>query len=325
MSELVNVGGGSELEALAGNGGPLPAARNPAVVYVARLAPGSRQTMMGALEKLARQASTGRLGAADLPWHALRYQHTQALRAWAADRHAPATANKLLSALRGALREAWRLGLIDSESYHRAADLAPVRGVTLPTGRGLSQQELGALFNVCCADQGPAGMRDAALLAIGYAGGLRVAELCALDRADYDRETGCLMVRAGKGRKDRTAYASNGARDALEAWLSIRGDVDGPLFNRINRGGRIEAGSRMYRSSVNARLRRRAQEAGVARFSPHDLRRSFISDALDSGADLATVQKLAGHANPATTARYDRRGEATKRRAAELLRVPFNR
>jgi site-specific recombinase XerD len=278
--------------------------------------------MRTALDTVSDLLSSGRADAETLPWAALRYQHTAAVRAALADTYAPSTVNKILSALRGVLREAWRLGQVSAEDYHRAADLPGVRGERLPPGRALSAGEIRALFQVCAADGTAAGARDAALLALLYGAGLRRSEVVALELDDYEPETGALTVRAGKGRKERMGYATDGARDALDEWLRRRGNEPGPLLCPVNKSGKLTLRP-MTDQAVLYILRKRSKDAGIQRFSPHDLRRTFISDLLDAGADIATVQRMAGHANVQTTARYDRRGEEAKRKAAELLHVPY--
>ena len=299
-----------------------PADRHPVAVYLKGLSsPGSRRVQGNALEVIARLVTGGAAGALVLDWSLLRYQHTQAIRAALAERYAPATANRMLAALKGALKEAWRLDTLPSDDYRRAVDLAPVRGETLPRGRALAAGELRSLF-ATCAQGGPLGVRDAALLSVCYGAGLRRSEAVALDLSDFDAETGTLTVRHGKGNKARVCYATNGGRRALEAWIALRGGDSGALFLPVNKGGKVGS-RRLVDNAVLKALDALAERAGVTRFSPHDLRRTFISDLLDLGADIATVQRLAGHADVTTTARYDRRGEATKKRAAEMLHVPY--
>lgn len=299
-----------------------PPRPNPALIYLSRLSPGSRRTMRGSLRRIVEILTYGEGAFADFPWDRLEYQHTAAVRAALTQQYAPATANKMLAALRGVLQEAWRLGFMPAEQYHRAVDLPRVKVSTLPRGRALAAGELRSLFRACSRDEGPIGRRDAATFAILYGAGLRRAEAVALDLADYDPDDGSITVREGKGRKDRIAYLEPSGCAAVEAWIRFRGDEDGPLLWPFRKGGKPEP-RRMTAAAIYGRLRTRAEEAGVERFSPHDLRRTFISDLLDAGADLSAVQQLAGHANMQTTARYDRRGESAKRAAAALLRVPY--
>jgi len=146
----------------------IPADRHPVATYLRSLGPGSRRTMGAALEVIADTLTTGRCDAMTLPWGGLRYQHTNAVRATLAERYSAATANKMLSALRGVLREAWRLGYIPPDDYSRAIDLKPIKGSTLPRGRCLDAGEINALFATCCADESPAGYRDATMLSLLY-------------------------------------------------------------------------------------------------------------------------------------------------------------
>lgn len=291
---------------------------NPAAVYISSLSPGSRRTMRGALNKIAHIAAGDGIDALSFPWHQLRYEHTAAIRAELASHYAHTTTNKKLSALRGVLRAAWRLGLMTADEYQTAAAVRNVTGHTLPAGRMLIRDELAALLTSC--DKTTNGRRDRAILTVLYICGLRRAEVVNLDLSDYDVAVASFTVR-GKRNKQRSVPLADAAKPALEGWLKVRGVNPGPLFLSVgnrNRGGRLST------QAIYQIVQLRANLAGITAVSPHDMRRTFVSTLLDAeGVDIVTVQKLAGHSNIQTTARYDRRGEQAKRSAVEQLQLPI--
>jgi hypothetical protein len=91
-----------------------------------------------------------------LPWHLLDYAHTSAIRAKLAERFAPATANRMLAAMRGVLKAAFKLGLVDSDRMTRGCSVEPVRGSRVLKGRALSAGELRTLFESCDPRKGAA-------------------------------------------------------------------------------------------------------------------------------------------------------------------------
>ena len=277
--------------------------------------------MRGALRTIAT-ILTGDPDDLRVPWHLVDYAHATLVRTQLAAKLSPATANRMLAALKGTLKCAFKLGLISADHYTRASMIEPVRGSRVIKGRSLSAGELRSLFDVCDPST-PGGSRDAGLLGLLYGAGLRRAEVVALDLDSFDPKTGALTIR-GKGNRERKGWLTNGSLEALEAWLAFRGDDPGPLFFPVRKGGMIVR-RRMSDGAVAELVHRLALKAKVPFFSPHDCRRSWVGDMLDAGADLPTVQALAGHSSPATTSRYDRRPDRARRRAAELLHVPFTR
>jgi len=294
---------------------------NPVDVYLNRLGPGSRQGMSQALDAIARFLSGGKVDAKALDWGLIRYHHTSAVRGWLVKTYAPATAKRMIAALRGVLTESWRLELMSHDDYARATDIAPVRGETEPRGRALTTEELLRLFQTCSADYSPAGIRDGAILAVLYGLGLRRSELITLDIANYDPEHGTLAIH-GKGNKPRLGYVLEQVKVLMESWIAVRGESDGPIFVPVTKGGNLNY-HRLTPQAVALIVKKRAAEAEVEEFSCHDLRRSFITHLLEAGADLSIVQQLAGHRQVTTTTLYDKRGEAAKVKAAGMLKLPI--
>jgi integrase len=122
-------------------------------------------------------------------------------------------------------------------------------------------------------------------------------------------------------------YLAPEAKPWLKEWLALRSGVSktGPLFCRIRRGGHLHPQAHMSGGSIFRILeerREQVEDMEMEHFSPHDLRRTLCSELLEV-EDISTVQQIAGHSTPATTVKYDRRGEKAKKRAAN--RVGFRK
>ena len=149
----------------------------------------------------------------------------------------------------------------------------------------------------------PVGLRDAVVLELLYASGIRVSELVGLDVDDLDRGRRVLRV-LGKGRKERTVPYGLPADTALDAWLTrgrpaLAVASSGPALLLGVRGGRLDA--REARRIVHTAV---AGTAGAPDIGPHGLRHSAATHVLEGGADLRSVQELLGHASLATTQIY---------------------
>lgn len=300
---------------------------DPAAVYLATLSQGSRRTMRAALNKVARLLGLDRVERdgrevtyRHCRWAHLRRDHFVAVRSHLMAHYAPATVNKHLSAVRGALRAAHRLGQMDSKDYHRALTVESVNAEPEPAGRLLSTGEVNALLRGCIDDPGPAGARDAAMIALWAVAGPRRTEIVNLDLQDY-KKSGAVRIRTGRAQAGRTVYVANEAKQAMDDWLKVRGRAPGPLFVPIHHTGKLRI-ARMTPQAAYTILRKRSEQAGIGHVSPHDLRRTALSNLIDR-TDLGTAQQIAGHADPKTTARYDCRGERAKREAAAAMTLVY--
>ena len=278
--------------------------------------------------------------AARLPWHRLRIDTVLWLRSRASTRDGaaahvanPASVNGMLHALRGIAREAFKLGLMDGDDYQRIRLVPLIRYRRLEAGRSVRPGEISHLVQVLLEDGSPAAVRDTAMLAVLYAGGLRRAELAGLTVANlHEDENGPHLRVVGKGNRERKVFIEPGARAALADWLALRGDRPGALFSRVSKAGRLALPAdpdlpvpHVSSQAVYDVVRKRARAAGLdVAVSPHDFRRTLLTHLLQRGRDVFTVQAIAGHADPSTTQRYDRRGDEHVREAAHEVHFPYS-
>lgn len=148
-------------------------------------------------------------------------------------------------------------------------------------------------------------LRDRAILELFFSTGLRVSELCALDRDSVDLKRDEFTVR-GKGEKVRVVFLSPAAKVVIKDYLDKRGDVHEALFVAIKTKIRPkEEAGRLTSRQIERLIKYYAAKAGITKkVTPHTLRHSFATDLLRNGADIRSVQMMLGHSNISTTQVY---------------------
>lgn len=238
----------------------------------------------------------------------------QSLRLWLSDLMetgaASSTIQRRVAAARGFFAWATEQSLIGEDPAARLR--SPKRTRRLPVVPARNHVDDSIRATEARAEEGPLAVRDVAILEILYGGGIRVAELCSLDRRDIDEERGTLRV-VGKGDRQRSVPLGLPARNALAAWWAVRPELAAP-----ESGDAVFVGARGAR--IDPRVVRRvvheATRAGGSEVGPHGLRHAMATHLLEGGADLRSVQEILGHASVATTQVYTHV-------SAERLRAAF--
>ena len=270
--------------------GPV-AVTNPARAYLAGLAESGRRGMTTALSQAADVLTQGAGSIDTTPWQRLTPDHVMAIKRQMIDNDAaPATINRMVSALRGVARSAWRAGLISADQQARIADVPLSKVRRIPAGRHVAVDEIAALFGVCDLDT-PAGARDAAMLALLYGAGLRRSELVSLDLGDYDAAGGAIAV-TGKGGHQRHVYATNGGTAILGERVSGLGvrRLTVATRPRWRRAGTLAGRASRQTAGLHDQPRRRAVVGAVARTPDPagEVRRAVVGRAVAAGGMQAT-------------------------------------
>ncbi len=152
------------------------------------------------------------------------------------------------------------------------------------------------------------GLRDRAIIELLFSGGLRVSELCSLNRDSINLERREFMVR-GKGKKDRPIFIDKSTAECIEDYLNMRTDTLPALFLNNSANQQIPSTTGDFRRLTPRSIERIVQKytrlAGITKHvTPHTMRHSFATDLLMNGADIRSVQGLLGHANISTTQIY---------------------
>jgi len=215
--------------------------------------------------------------------------------------------NKSLNLVVQALRAYFRF-----EGYDEEAEKLKPPKVPKSLPKALTREEVRRLLSVIP----PTRKRDRLIVLLLYGAGLRVSELCNLKKKDVDFERALLIVRGGKGAKDRVVPIPAFLLKEIRAYLETRDDDSEYLLVEERR----EKKDRISTKTVWYLLRKYGERAGV-KVTPHMLRHSFATHMLENGVDIRAIQEFLGHSNLSTTQIYTKVTVEHLRKAQEKARL----
>lgn len=253
-------------------------------------------------------------------WHQLTAEDAQSLQSSIYRRCTSQSSRNLYScAGRAILRQCFKQGLISALRRDLLFDELYTRAVGPTTKRRrLSHEDIAALLHACSTVGTPlARARNTAIVALFRTSGIRISELVKLRLSDWDRVENTALLRDTKNGRNFLVLLHPVAVEYLDRWARLRGTGDGPLFTSLNGGMK-----HLDTVSVRWMLEQRRLAAGIQPFGPHDFRRTFATDLLET-FDGMIVSKLMNHQKLDSTMRYDLRGEADMRSAVNHLTLPI--
>lgn len=309
----------ASIRRLAGRGRPGKNGTHPVDLFLNSRSASTARSYRNDLNYIAKALTHSRKDAHGLDWSALDYRDDLRLRGMLeASGLAPSSINRRLVAYRQLMKAMRRMRLLTGDRAEEVRDLESVSQQQMPAGRSLSATEVDRILEWCSKVETAKGVRDAALVATMYGSGVRRCEAVGLDLDDYRPGSEPeLVVRKGKGKKQRGLDLKPSIKRRIDAWLALRGDAPGALFCPVDQTGRVYVG-RLHPQTVTDIIRDVVRGSGVKPFTPHDLRRTFATHLRDAGVPIEVTAALMGHSSITITARYYRNDQAYREAARKL-------
>ena len=292
----------------------------PTECYLNNLAPTGRKAVIS-LIKSVKNTLLLHDKLAVLPLHKLSFEQLSTLKqSLVLNNKSARTIQLTFQVIKAIAKTAFLMNLIEQHELEKFNVLKLPHIEQSLKGKSLTATQLKSILKQPYIPASIINTRDIALLALMAGAGLRRSEVSALKLSDFSMADQLVVIHKGKGNRTRTQYLPVWVLEYLSSWLTVRGNNEGPLFCVVLNGRAIQARG-LSPETIYSVVTSRTNHVLGEKFTPHDMRRTYISSLLANGVDISTVSKLAGHKSIITTQLYDKRGADSLKRAVNTLSV----